>query len=290
MTAPLYVLYRGPLSSCNYACAYCPFAKRRESREELARDRAALERFTRWIGDRRAPTEVFFTPWGEALIRRAYQGAIVRLSWMPHVAKVAVQTNLSCDPSFLEDADRSRVAIWATFHPTQIERARFVDRLRVVHALGVRISVGVVALDAHLAEAQALRRELPDDVYLWVNAAKRTHGAYDAARLHAWSAIDPLFAINTHDHPSGGRVCFTGHDAISVDGDGNARRCHFDDRPLGNLYDGTFALDPAPRPCAKETCGCHIGYVHLEPLGLREIFEGGVLERIPGKRSLARLP
>ena len=27
----LSILYRGPLSSCNYACGYCPFAKRRAS-------------------------------------------------------------------------------------------------------------------------------------------------------------------------------------------------------------------------------------------------------------------
>jgi hypothetical protein len=41
----LSILYRGPLSSCNYACGYCPFAKRRETAAELARDREALARF-----------------------------------------------------------------------------------------------------------------------------------------------------------------------------------------------------------------------------------------------------
>ena len=35
----LSILYRGPLSSCNYACAYCPFAKRTETAAELAHDR-----------------------------------------------------------------------------------------------------------------------------------------------------------------------------------------------------------------------------------------------------------
>jgi hypothetical protein len=45
MALNLSILYRGPLSSCNYACAYCPFAKRRESSAELTRDRAALARF-----------------------------------------------------------------------------------------------------------------------------------------------------------------------------------------------------------------------------------------------------
>ena len=48
--AAISILYRGPLSSCNYACGYCPFAKRRETREELAADARALGRFVDWVG------------------------------------------------------------------------------------------------------------------------------------------------------------------------------------------------------------------------------------------------
>ena len=33
--------------------------------------------------------------------------------------------------------------------------------------------------------------------------------------------------------------------------------------------------------CPATACDCHIGYVHLEPLGLYDVFTGGVLERIP---------
>jgi hypothetical protein len=39
---PLTVLYRGPLSSCNYGCEYCPFAKRHETKEQHAHDGDAL--------------------------------------------------------------------------------------------------------------------------------------------------------------------------------------------------------------------------------------------------------
>lgn len=46
-------------------------------------------------------------------------------------------------------------------------------------------------------------------------------------------------------------------------------------------YDGSFRAAPAPRPCPLDTCDCHIGYVHLEPLGLYDTFAGGILERIP---------
>jgi len=51
----LSILYRGPLSSCNYACGYCPFAKRTETPTELAHDRACLERFVAWVGGRTEP-------------------------------------------------------------------------------------------------------------------------------------------------------------------------------------------------------------------------------------------
>jgi sulfatase maturation enzyme AslB (radical SAM superfamily) len=44
----LSILYRGPLSSCNYACEYCPFAKHVETREELLHDKACLQRFLSW--------------------------------------------------------------------------------------------------------------------------------------------------------------------------------------------------------------------------------------------------
>ena len=38
----LSILYRGPLSSCNYGCEYCPFAKHTETQAEHDADRAAL--------------------------------------------------------------------------------------------------------------------------------------------------------------------------------------------------------------------------------------------------------
>lgn len=37
----------------------------------------------------------------------------------------------------------------------------------------------------------------------------------------------------------------------------------------------------AERPCSNDTCGCHIGYVHLDRLGLYATFGDGVLERVP---------
>lgn len=60
----LTILYRGPLASCDYDCPYCPFAKRRDTPEQLRADRAALERFTRWVAECGHRISVLFTPWG----------------------------------------------------------------------------------------------------------------------------------------------------------------------------------------------------------------------------------
>jgi hypothetical protein len=66
-----------------------------------------------------------------------------------------------------------------------------------------------------------------------------------------------------------------------VDGDGTVRRCHFIREPIANLYEPGLEAALVERPCTNATCSCHIGYVHLDHLGLYRVFEGGVLERIP---------
>jgi hypothetical protein len=282
----LTILYRGPLASCDYDCPYCPFAKRRDSRAQLLADRAALERFTAWVARAGHPVSVLFTPWGEGLVRPWYRRALVELSLLPHVERVAIQTNLSQRVGWAADADPARLALWATYHPTQVPLARFLSRTRALTGLGVRHSVGVVGLPAHLGDAVQLRRELPAGTYLWVNAAEGY--SYTDAEAAAWTALDPLFGYSRHPHPSRGLPCRTGDSVVSVDGDGTVRRCHFVAAVLGNLYDGSFreALRPAPA-CPLESCDCHIGYVHLAPLGLYDVFADGVLERIPAWLSSA---
>jgi MoaA/NifB/PqqE/SkfB family radical SAM enzyme len=278
----LAILYRGPLGSCNYACSYCPFAKHAESAAELAADRRALERFVDWVAAHAGyEIGVLFTPWGEALIRRWYQEALVRLTGLVHVRRAAIQTNLSCPLGWIEACDKGRLALWTTFHPTEVDRARFVAKCWELDRRGVRFSVGAVGLKEHAEQIEALRRELPPHVYLWVNAYKDRPDYYLEDDLRRFEAIDPLFRVNTVRHPSRGKSCRAGRSVISVDGDGTVRRCHFIKTPLGNLYEPGFEDLLVDRPCTNATCGCHIGYVHLDELGLYRVFGGGVLERIP---------
>jgi hypothetical protein len=169
----LTILYRGPLASCNYGCRYCPFGKRRASRSEGADDARALSRFVAWIETRSTDAlRVFFTPWGEALVRRRYQDALARLSRLNQIESVGIQTNLSCGLAWLEKCDLSRLSLWVSYHPTEIARDPFVAKCHELVRRGVRFSVGVVGRREHFDEIEALRAELPPAVYLWVNAYK----------------------------------------------------------------------------------------------------------------------
>ncbi|HEY1187549.1 MAG TPA: STM4011 family radical SAM protein [Gemmata sp.] len=341
----LSILYRGPLSSCNYACDYCPFAKRTESGPELAHDRACLERFVGWVRTRTADAVgVLFTPWGEALARKWYQSALAELTHLPHVTKAAIQTNISCKLDWVEECNKEKLALWCTYHPTETTRERFLAKCRELLERGVRFSVGVVGLKEHFDEVTALRAELPPEVYLWVNAYKRgaptplvpegrekgnlppgplpegkgreefaesrhksdgpgagaelplpegrgpggglaspqplTH-YYTPEMIADLTRVDPLFPMNNTYHASRGESCRAGARVISVDGAGDVRRCHFIKDVIGNIYAPDFAACLMERPCSNATCGCHIGYVHLDRLQLYDAFGDGVLERVP---------
>jgi MoaA/NifB/PqqE/SkfB family radical SAM enzyme len=274
------VLYRGPLASCNYGCEYCPFAKRKDSREQLATDRAGWRRFLDWAN---ATTDlelgVLVTPWGEALIRRWYQEGLAELSHLPHVTRCAAQTNLSGSLDWIASAEASRLALWCTYHPEWTSLDAFLAQTKRLADAGVSFSVGVVGQREYADAARAIRAALPADVYVWINAVKAL--AYSEAEIAGWEAIDPLFRINTQRWPSLGKPCGAGERAITVDGDGTMRRCHFISQSIGNLYEPTWRAALKPRTCSNDDCHCHIGYVHLDYLELDKVFATGLLERVP---------
>jgi MoaA/NifB/PqqE/SkfB family radical SAM enzyme len=261
----LSILYRGSLSSCNYACTYCPFAKHQESRQNT-----------------KLELSIFFTPYGEALVRKRYQEAMVVLSQLEHVGKVVIQTNLSGSLTWLERANVSKVALWCTYHPSQVSRAKFLKRCGELIRHGVRFSVGGVAMTEQIPELEQLRHELPKNVYLWLNAFdRRGKHYYDQANFERLKAIDPLFELNTKRYSSRGSECRAGETVIAVDEHGTMRRCHFIDQKIGNIYNPDFLAALQPRACTRSFCDCHIGYVHMPQLGLYDVFQAGILERIP---------
>lgn len=276
------ILYRGSLSSCNYECSYCPFGKTSNTAKELAQDAAEVHRFAEWamqIQGRRIG--ILFTPWGEALIHRHYRETMLRLSHTPSVYRVAIQTNLSGPLDFLADANRDNIALWTTFHPTQVSLDRFAKQCQRLTTLGIRYSVGSVGMPEHLDDIEALRARLPPEVYLWINAVKSISASYTSAQRERMLAVDPYFGHNIAAYPSLGNPCHAGHTSFTVDANGDVRRCHFISRTIGNIYGNDIAESLTPTSCTQATCGCHIGYVHRPESSFDGLFGDGILDRIP---------
>lgn len=283
----LSLLYRGTLASCNYACGYCPFAKKRDSRAKLARDAREVARFTQWVAQQTRPISVLFTPWGEALVRRHYRTAMQALAAMPHVRQVALQTNLSGPLTWLDGmAGPDKIGLWCTYHPDQTTLARFLERCARLDAMGVRYCVGVVAMQEHLDAIRVLRAALPEHVYLWLNAYdRRGPGYYAPSDLADLDAIDPWFALNRRPVPSRGKPCLAGEASLSVDGDGELARCHFVPERLGNLYADKLEDMLQERSCPRFKCDCYIGYAQRKDLPFQTVFGEGVLARIAPLRK-----
>lgn len=280
----LTILYRGSLISCNYGCEYCPFAKRQQTAAELAIDKQSLERFVNWISQHpQHQFSILFTPWGEALIHSWYQQALIKLTQLPNVNKAAIQTNLSCNLDWVEECNKDKLALWATFHSEWVSRDRFLQKCLNLDNKNVKFSVGVVGFPKFKTEITALRDELPNHIYLWINAVKAELPNLSSADREFFQSIDPLYELNTKHYPSLGHSCRAGKSAISVDGDGTMRRCHFIKEPIGNIYNLEWEAALVEQPCTNQTCHCHIGYVNLDYLKMDRVFGSGILERIPNR-------
>lgn len=276
------ILYRGSLKTCNYNCWYCPFGKAKMSDHELNKDRHGLEKFADWICSRSSDqVSVMFTPWGEALIHPYYQDVVAGLSYLPHVEKIVIQTNLSCQIRWLDNCNAEKTALWCSFHPGQADTRIFHDKCVRLDNMGLRFSVGAVALREHKNEIRILRSQLPDHIYFWLNAFKHTPDYYTEKDICFFESVDPFFRINTKDYPSRGKECRCGESVLSADENGDIRQCHFIPGIIGNIYTSGIEKALMKRRCTNPTCHCHIGYVHMNDLNLYSLFQDGVLERIP---------
>ena len=278
----LSVLYRGILKSCNYKCFYCPFKPGKESKAMRIKDHSMLVRFVQWIKENTDfQFSILFTPSGEALLKSRYQQAIITLSHLPHVQKVAIQTNLSGNLEWIKNTNCKNLALWTTFHPDKVRRKDFLDKCQQLIALKIRFSVGMVGVRKYFESIKCMRDELPSSIYLWINAYKDISSYYSQQEIDWLTTIDPHFPINNMNHKSRGQYCKAGENVVSIDGYGQVWPCNFTRRSIGNIYKSNLKEILRKRTCENEFCNCYIGYVHLEYLKLIDLFGNGLLERIP---------
>ena len=200
---------------------------------------------------------------------------------LPHVDRVAIQTNLSRRAGWLADADPDTLALWAPTTRARSPDDRFLGPVPRPGARGVRFSVGVVGLPEHLDDARRAarrpaRRGLP--------VGQRRRGPHlHRRRGRPWTAIDPLFGYSgTRTAVAGLRLPHRRDASISV-----RRRRHgaplplrpgAAGQPLRRLVPGRAAAPRLPER-ASATATSATSTSSRSPL--YDVFAGGVLERIP---------
>ncbi|CAJ1313895.1 Radical SAM protein [Paenibacillus nuruki] len=286
------IYYRGKLSSCNYSCPYCPFSKTVDSKETLMQDRQQLAQFMEWVRQQEYAghqLSIFFNPYGEALVHAWYREAMIELSHMSHITKVAIQTNLSVKLDWTAQLNPVKASFWATYHPGQVREDRFIAQGMTLYNQGIVFSAGTVGLREAFPAIHQLRAKLPEDVYVWVNAFKDRPRYYSEAEIEELSEIDPYFRDNLQDYDSLGQACRAGEHVFYVQGSGIVKRCYQDKRVIGHLYRHSLEQLSQERPCQMKTCGCYIGYIHMKDQPFASLYGERLLERVPQSyRNLAK--
>lgn len=291
----LLVLFRSRLEWCNFTCAYCPWnaTQNRVNRDDFQRDEARVHRIVDRVAELSRPVEFFITPKAEYLVLPYWREAVRRLTHLPQVARVTVQTNLSFDvESYLDQVDRTKLALWTTFHPTEVSqdtRELIQRRWKFLHQQGTPFSVGLVGTRENLAYLTGLREQLPPEVYVWVNAYKREANYYTEEDLQQIRSVDPLFDLNNQHFFSQGRPCTAGQLSVYLDDEGNLRRCFFVGQVIGNLFREGWETLSETAACPNATCHCYVGHMHIPDLDFRRIYGRDLAVRIPQGWSQNRL-
>ncbi|MDR2736913.1 MAG: STM4011 family radical SAM protein [Gracilibacteraceae bacterium] len=222
--------------------------------EPLLHDRHALERFCAKAPVLGNNLSVMLVPYGEALIHSYYQEAVARLCEAAAIARVGCQTNLSFSVrDFLarlnshvggNDVSRhdhshsfhTKLKLWCTFHPTQTSVNPFLERCLELYQNNISFSVGAVGIPKYTGLFHELRRRLPRNIYLWINAAEGMNITYTQTEIDDFLAIDPLFSYELKDHPARPAFCRGGKETLFVEGNGDAFACPISRKNLGNIY------------------------------------------------------
>lgn len=285
------IYFRGLLSSCNYSCSYCCFAKKEPCKTELSKDKECLNKFCEFIDttEFKNAVSIFFTPYGEGLIHDHYVEAIGKLAINPKCRYISFQTNLSFNEyEFLEKlralkVDLSKVKLWASCHPEMVSIDEFVDKVKLLKT-SIDLCVGIVAIPGDLENVFELRKQLPHDVYMWINAKEREKTRYTESQIKSLIEVDPLFYNELQRNRVRNNCCSAGTDSVFIRANGDVFACHINKNRMFNIYTNQSVIEPLS--CDKRFCDCYLSYSHRYDLKLERYFGKYTPIRVPFKKDI----
>ncbi|MDH6358518.1 STM4011 family radical SAM protein [Parabacteroides sp. PF5-9] len=282
------IYFRSRLKSCNYHCSYCSFGKK-SSVVDWEKEEQSLRLFYEQISLLTEPVRILFIPYGEGLIHPYYREVLIRLSLLPQVRGISCQTNLSFSPDlFLEQikelqADRSKIKLWASFHPEMVEPETFVEKVHGLYQSGLDVCVGVVGHKKSKATIALLREQLDKRIYLFINAMQGKTELLTDEDLACFTSLDPFFLFDYRNAKADMRVCSGGRETVFIDHSGDVYPCPRNPLKVGRITSLSSLTEPF---CRKERCDCYIAYSNLKNTPLAQMMGEGGFFRIPEKRKV----
>ncbi len=293
------IYYRGHIDFCNYACSYCPFAKKIKSKAQIELEKKSLDGLYRYLQTQTELVQLMFVPYGEILYHKFFQRELARLSKLKTVYKIGVQSNLSLDADkFLkilkeEEAVFQKIMLWATYHLEFESQENFAKK---VNKLGEKlcISAGIVADTENFESIYRLRNELDSSIYLWVNAMDKKKKRFTREMIKQIQVIDPMFCyefeferkeefkdnrcISTNNRYLDMRVFRFGNEFGKLIETETSKQCFFKRKQR---------ID---RNCSDhKKCDCYLGYCNFENTCVSRFFGENIAFRIPEKRNYKAL-
>lgn len=269
------IFYRGYLTSCNYACGYCPFSKRKMTKGQREKDKKALWSFVDRMKQERGKHAVQIVPYGEALVHEYYWRALAELSQIVTEEYTGCQTNLSFSvEKMLEiyekcQGRKEKLRLWCTFHPSMTTVEKFVEQCRKLEIAGVSFCVGMVGDPKEIPALLELRRRLPDSVYVWVNKMEGRKRNYSLEEVEIFQKIDPYFFLQMEHRKADLQQC---RQSVFYEADGSRYFCN-----LQAAAKGTSRGEG----CGRSECNCYLAYCNRRDIEELLFFEPYPAFRIP---------
>lgn len=279
--------YRGSLKSCNYKCPYCPFSKSKSSKFELEKDQLELIEFFKNV-DIKKRNRIFIVPYGEALIHKYYRDEIEKNLMKTNIEAIGIQTNLSLDIiSWIKELNKKNIPmeklhLWITCHFNQINYDEFILKIKKIHC-DISISVGVVGIPEDYEKILKLRKDIPKEVYLWINEYSQLKREYRDIEIEKFQRIDPIF--NRKKEIDMSKLCSCGENNYFVEGDGKVRFCNRNPKILGRFEKNNYIHK---NNCQKKTCDCYLSFSKFSS-DIFNFFGDKKLYRIPEKKVIENI-
>lgn len=270
--------YRGYLTSCNYACGYCPFSKRKMTEEQRRKDQEALDRFYLQMKAETEEHALLIVPYGEALIHKYYWVAMARFSQIPSEEYIGCQTNLSFPVEKMlsvyetSGGEKQKLRLWCTYHPSMTTVENFVMQCRQLEQAGIAYCVGAVGDPDEIFRIQELRKKLPDHVYVWINQMDGRKRRYTEEEMQSFQEIDPYFPLELKHYPADNSKC---RKSVFQEADGSRYFCNLHAAQAGPSSRNTNDT------CRRKECSCYLAYCNRTDVEELFFFEPYPAFRIP---------